>query len=101
MKYSVANTEYLNICGRITAGSIPMCSEQPAALLTPTMWMVLVSHMVLIMGDSRICSRGFLEVVLHGTLARRKIFHYYNTHFSYALVMIHNSKGFSKGHLIS
>ena len=30
------------------------------------------------MGDSRICSRGFPEVaiVLHGALARRKIFHF-------------------------
>ena len=26
------------------------------------------------MGDSRICSRGFPEVVFHGALARRKIF---------------------------
>ena len=26
------------------------------------------------MGDSRICSRGFPEVVLHSALARRKIF---------------------------
>ena len=32
------------------------------------------------MGDSRICSRGFLEVVIHGALARRKIFHYYLFH---------------------
>ena len=38
------------------------------------------------MGDSRICSRGFPEVV-HGALARRKNFHFYHAHFSYAPVI--------------
>ena len=43
------------------------------------------------MGDSRICSRGFPEVVVHGTLAHHKIFHDYHAHFFIlilALVMI-------------
>ena len=35
----------------------------------------------LIMGDSRICSRVFPGVVVHGALARRKNFHYYHTNF--------------------
>ena len=30
------------------------------------------------MGDSRICSRGFPEVVVHGALARHKFFHSYH-----------------------
>ena len=51
------------------------------------------------MGDSRICSRGFLEIVVHGALAHRKIFHHYHAYF-FALVMIYNSKGFSNGRLI-
>ena len=33
------------------------------------------------MGDSRICSRGFLEVIVHGALARRKIFHFTTPNF--------------------
>ena len=35
------------------------------------------------MGDSRICSGGFPKVVVHGVLARQKIFHYFHAHFSY------------------
>ena len=45
------------------------------------------------MGDSRISSysRGFPEVAVHGALVRRKIFHYYHTHFFiliFVLVML-------------
>ena len=53
-------------------------------------------QLTLYMGDSRICSRGFPEIVVHEniSLLPRLLFI-----LIFALVMIYNSKGFSNGRL--
>ena len=65
---------------------------------------MLVSNMLasyrLTMGDSRICSRGFPEVVLHGALACRKIFHYYHATFLINFCACHDLYNISNGHLM-
>ena len=66
------------------------------------MKMPIVPHgacmITICMGDSRICSRGFPEVVVQGVFVRHKIF-IITTPTFLALVMIDSSKGFSKGRL--
>ena len=58
----------------------------------------IILYLIVDMGDSRICSRGFPEVVIHSALARRKFFiittptFHVNFFFAFVLIIIHVAK---------